>query len=157
MRCDCEMIVDRAALEAAVISGAGRDRGLRNPRWIALRPAAGGLRIETAAVDAEIEGKGIWKRWVKVDADLLRGVVGHLGDAPTVALIYVAGRLSINRTMIPAYGEPSPLERRPEGWQGAFPGMAPVPARELAERAWRKPLRPRRGQRDARGLPLFKA
>ena len=155
MRGDCEIVVDRAALGAAVMSGAVQAPGLRNPRWIALRPAAVGLRIETASLDAEIEGKGTWKRWVKVDADLLRGVVGRLGDAPTVALIYVAGRLSINRTMIPAYGEPSPLERQPEGWQGVL-GMAPVPARALAERAWQKPLRPRRGQQDARGLPLFK-
>jgi hypothetical protein len=105
MRGDCEIVVNRAALEAAVMSGAVRAPSLRNPRWIALRPSAGGLRVETASLDAEIEGEGIWKRWVKVDADLLRGVVGRLGDAPTVALIYVAGRLSIDHTSIPAYGE----------------------------------------------------
>lgn len=157
MRCDCEIVVDRAELGAAVMSGAIRAPDLRTPLWIALRPAAGGLRIETASLDAEIEGRGAWKRWVKVDADLFRGVVGRLGNAPTVALVYAAGRLSINRTMIPAYGEPSPLERRPEGWQGVFSGMAPVSARELAERAWQSPSRPRRGQQDARGLPLFKA
>ena len=40
MRGDCEIVVDRAALEAAVMSGAVRAPGLRNPRWIAFRPSA---------------------------------------------------------------------------------------------------------------------
>lgn len=153
MKSDCEILVETAML-AAALTMRGDEASWRHAHAIAIGPAHTGLRITSAGIDAEVRGVGRWSRQIEVDADLLAGIAGKLGDRPITTMIYAANRLILNRLSIDAADRGSaahPFKSPKSGQQweldfGATATAAPVRDRKL---------RPRRRQRDQRGLPLF--
>jgi len=153
MKSDCEILVETAAL-AAVLTIRGGEASWRQAHTITIGPARIGLRITSAGIDAEIRGVGRWSRQVEVDADLAAGIAAKLVGRPITTMIYVANRLILNRFSLDAadrgsvqqqFKSPKPGQQ----WEldlGSSASFAPVRAGKL---------RPRRKQRDRRGLPLF--
>jgi len=146
MRASNEIIVSRADLLDAVTAGA--DAPPRDLRWagVTLVHLRGGrLVIESPTVTAEVEVAGRWEMPVAVDANVLRWLVSKLPDAPTVTLIYVAGRLHVGPTSIEARNAAFEVaEAHDEGGQTVLPGFSPVTDRDRLRQRAVAPMRPKR-------------
>lgn len=75
---------------------------LRDPYWVRLVPQATGIRIETPWLTADLDGGGKWSRAVAVPSAALMSLRRKLGKAPSLRLLYVSGRLFLDKLQIEA-------------------------------------------------------
>lgn len=151
MKPTCEIVIARDALAAALIETPAVIN-LVDPCITELWPCAIGLRVITACMTAEISGEGIWSEVVGAMAEDALAVVERSKRGPTVTLTYSVGSLWVNRTMIGAFAYKHHCTPFQSAARRQRPLIeAPVDLRPLASR----PLRARRPQRSASGLPLF--
>lgn len=150
MRAECEAVVVRAELQAA-LEGSGPSISLIPSDIVRIAPWRGGLQFNTAAISADLKAVGRWSRVVEAPLALVAGIVAKsLGV--TLVLVYSGNKLVLGRTMIDAREEASPLrffqpgiEHQPELLE------ARADLRHLLDR----PIKPRRRQSPVAGLPLF--
>ena len=149
MKSNCEAVVEHAPLLTAGAT-VGPPLNLMPSTMVRISPAPDGIRVETASMTAELAAKGKWTRVVEVDRNVLRRLLSRYRD-PTVSLLHVAGVLMVNRTSIAAGA--CKVERtagRPAHGKQLALGID----RSVTDAA-HDPLRPRRGQLNLLGLPLF--
>ncbi|MEQ1936067.1 MAG: hypothetical protein ABL962_19610 [Fimbriimonadaceae bacterium] len=68
MRASCEVVVERQPLLAAVTTD-GLARRLMDPDMLVIAPAAPGISVWTAVLDADLEAEGSWSYMVRVSRE----------------------------------------------------------------------------------------
>jgi len=148
MRASCEVVVERQPLLAAV-TATGSVRRLMDPDLLMIAPAAPGISVWTAVLDADLEAEGSWSYRVSVSRERVAALLGRSSGA-TVKLTYAGTYLQIDKTLI-AILDASPwgsFQSRRRLGQLHQTSLFPVIGVD-------GPLKPKRRQLATRGLPLF--
>jgi hypothetical protein len=151
MKPTSEVIVDRAALQTAV-SADGPPRRLMDADALVLAPSGMGLSVWTAVLDADIAAEGHWNRMLIVSRARVAAILARLKDA-TVRLTFTGTRLMVGPTSITVF------DSAPFAEFSARRGRTPKPLRQgslFRFEALDGPLKAKRRQLPARGLPLFR-
>ena len=150
MKATCEVVVERVGLLAAITAD-GPARRLMDPDLLMIAPAAPGISIWTAVLDADLEAEGSWSYRVSVSRERVAALLGRSSGA-TVKLTYAGTYLQIDKTLI-AILDASPwgsFQSRRGRHLGAAHQTSLFPVVDVDG-----PLKPKRRQVATRGLPLF--
>ncbi|MGE3477029.1 MAG: hypothetical protein AB7H70_14605 [Rhodospirillaceae bacterium] len=98
MRPSCEVVVERQPLLAAITTE-GPARRLMDPDLLMIAPAALGISLWTAVLDADLEAEGRWSQMVLVSRERVAAVLSKVAKA-TVKLTYTGGYLQVDKTML---------------------------------------------------------
>ena len=150
MRASCEVVVERQPLLAA-ITATGPARRLMDPDLLMIAPAAPGISIWTAILDADLEAEGRWSHMVLVSLERVAAILSKV-DQATVKLTYAGAYLQVDKTMLPV------IDATPWNSFQSRRGRYPRPMHQTSlfpVVAVDGPLKPKRKQLATRGLPLF--
>jgi hypothetical protein len=150
MRASCEVVVERQPLLAAV-TAKGPARRLMDPDLLVIAPAAPGISVWTAVLDADLEAEGTWSYKVLVSRERVAALLGRSSGA-TVKLTYAGTYLQIDKTLITI------IDASPWGSFQSRRGRHPQPTLQTSlfpVTVANGPLKPKRRQLATRGLPLF--
>lgn len=151
MRASCEVVVERRAVLAAITAD-GPARRLMDPDLLLIAPAAPGISLWTAVIDADLEAEGTWAWMVSVSRERLAALLGRSTGA-TVKLTYAGRYLQVDKTMLPV------IDATPWNSFQSRRGRYPRPLHQTSlfpVGAVDGPLKPKRTQLSAQGLPLFR-